>query len=70
MSAKVSQTIKRAAKDSRICSKFAKSVSTPKVTLPIANTFNEIRNHRACKVSYFAPAAEHVYKRCISSENR
>ena len=42
MSAKVSQTIKRAAKDSRICSKFAKSVSTPKVTLPIANTFNEI----------------------------
>ena len=36
----------------------------------VANIFNAKWNHTAYKISNFAPAAEHIYKRCISSETR
>ena len=42
MSPKISEQIKRVVKDCRICSKFAKSVSRPKVTLPKSCLFNEV----------------------------
>ena len=42
MSPTVSKNIKKVVKDCRICQKFAKSVSRPKVTLPKASSFNKI----------------------------
>ena len=42
MSLTVSRNIQKIVEDCRICQKFAKSVSRPKVTLPKASSFNEI----------------------------
>ena len=42
MSPTVFKNIKKVLKDCRLCQKFAKSVSRPKVTLPKASSFNEI----------------------------
>ena len=42
MGPEVANVIRRAVKDCRVCQNFAKSVSRPKVTLPIACLFNGI----------------------------
>ena len=42
MSPKVSADIKRVVKGCKICQRFVKSVSRPKVTLPKASKFNEM----------------------------
>ena len=42
MSPEVSNVIKRVVKDCKVCQKFAKSVSQPKVMLPKASSFNKI----------------------------
>ena len=42
MTPKILEQIKGVLRDCRICSKFAKSVSRQKVTLPKASLFNEV----------------------------
>ena len=42
MSPKILEQIKRVVKDFRICTKFAKYVSRPKVTLLKLSSFNEV----------------------------